>query len=192
MDFFIIIVVGSLWGSFANVCIYRLPLEKGVITGRSYCPKCKKKIVWYDNIPIISYLIIQGKCRKCKKKIPLQYPLVEFLTIVSFLIIYSLYGITTTTLLLITLSSGTIEDSLNSKVPVILYDLKNRYKQMECEKTDKDSNVVYYIDDKNKIEYVITKIKNSKKLDFEDYIYNGNIKENINNKFLPIISKYTK
>tara|TARA_B110000211_G_C14047063_1_gene539488 strand:+ start:89 stop:1768 length:1680 start_codon:yes stop_codon:yes gene_type:complete len=95
-------------------------------------------------------------------------------------------------LLLITLSSGTIEDSLNSKVPVILYDLKNRYKQMECEKTDKDSNVVYYIDDKNKIEYVITKIKNSKKLDFEDYIYNGNIKENINNKFLPIISKYTK
>ena len=48
--------MGGLWGSFANVCIHRLPLDKGVVSGRSYCPKCKKKISWKDNIPIISYL----------------------------------------------------------------------------------------------------------------------------------------
>ena len=56
--------MAGLWGSFANVCIYRLPLNKGVVSGRSYCPKCKKKISWYDNIPIISYLLILAKCRK--------------------------------------------------------------------------------------------------------------------------------
>ena len=103
MDFLLILVIASLWGSFANVCIYRLPLDKGVVSGRSYCPKCKKKITWYDNIPIISYLLILGKCRKCKKKISLQYPIVELITIITFLIIYSIYGVTTATVLLIIL-----------------------------------------------------------------------------------------
>jgi leader peptidase (prepilin peptidase)/N-methyltransferase len=98
-----IIVIGALWGSFANVCIYRLPLEKGVVTGRSYCPKCKKQIDWYDNIPVLSYLFIQGKCRKCKKKISFQYPLVETISAFIFLIIYTLYGISLTTPLLIIL-----------------------------------------------------------------------------------------
>ena len=96
--------MGGLWGSFANVCIYRLPLDKGVALGRSYCTKCKKQIVWYDNIPIISYLLIEGKCRKCKKKISFQYPLVELLNILTFVIIYFFYGITFTTILLIALS----------------------------------------------------------------------------------------
>ena len=96
--------MGGLWGSFANVCIYRLPLDKGVALGRSYCTKCKKQIVWYDNIPIISYLLIEGKCRKCKKKISFQYPLVELLSILTFVIIYFFYGITFTTILLIALS----------------------------------------------------------------------------------------
>ena len=83
--------MGGLWGSFANVCIYRLPLDKGVVAGRSHCPKCKKQISWYDNIPIFSYLIIQGKCRKCKKKISIQYPLVELLSVLSFLAVYFFY-----------------------------------------------------------------------------------------------------
>jgi leader peptidase (prepilin peptidase)/N-methyltransferase len=95
--------MGGLWGSFANVCIYRLPLNKGVVSGRSYCPNCKKKIAWYDNIPIISYLLILAKCRKCKKKISFQYPLVELITIITFLTIYFIYGITMTTILLIIL-----------------------------------------------------------------------------------------
>ena len=103
MDLVFIIVIGALWGSFANVCIYRLPLEKGVVSGRSYCPKCKKQINWYDNIPVLSYLFIQGKCRKCKKKISFQYPLVETISAFIFLIIYTLYGISLTTPLLIIL-----------------------------------------------------------------------------------------
>jgi len=95
--------MAGLWGSFANVCIYRLPLDKDVVSGRSYCPKCKKKISWYDNIPIISYLLILAKCRKCKKKISFQDPLVELITIIAFLTIYSAYGISSTTILLIIL-----------------------------------------------------------------------------------------
>jgi len=104
VDFLFVIILGGLWGSFANVCIYRLPLDKGVVSGRSYCPKCKNQINWKDNIPIISYFLLNGKCRKCKKKISPQYVLVEFLSILFFTIIYFLYGITLTTLLLIILS----------------------------------------------------------------------------------------
>ena len=103
MDFILVIILGALWGSFANVCIYRLPQDKGVVSGRSYCPKCKKKIVWYDNIPLISYFLLGGKCRKCKKKISGQYALVEFISILSFVSIYYLYGITLTTVLLMIL-----------------------------------------------------------------------------------------
>jgi len=104
VDYLFVIILGGLWGSFANVCIYRLPLDKGVVSGRSYCPKCKKQITWKDNIPIISYLLLSGKCRKCKKPISSQYALVEFLSILFFTIIYFLYGITLTTLLLMILS----------------------------------------------------------------------------------------
>ena len=104
MDYLFVIILGGLWGSFANVCIYRLPLDKGVVSGRSYCPKCKKQITWKDNIPIISYFLLNGKCRKCKKPISSQYALVEFLSILCFTIIYFLYGITLTTLLLMILS----------------------------------------------------------------------------------------
>ena len=104
MDYLFVIILGGLWGSFANVCIYRLPLDKGVVSGRSYCPKCKKQITWKDNIPILSYLLLSGKCRKCKKPISSQYALVEFLSILFFTIIYFLYGITLTTVLLMVLS----------------------------------------------------------------------------------------
>ena len=71
-------------------------------------PKCKKQINWYDNIPIISYFILNGKCRKCKKPISFQYVVVELLSIVSFVTIYLIYGFSFTTLLLIILSLGFI------------------------------------------------------------------------------------
>ena len=108
MDIIFVVLMGGLWGSFANVCIYRLPKGQGVVSGRSHCPKCKKKIAWYDNIPIISYFLLGGKCRKCKKKISIQYSLVEFISIFSFFNIYYLYGITLTTLLLMILSLSLI------------------------------------------------------------------------------------
>ena len=103
MDLLLVGILGSLWGSFANVCIYRLPLKGGVVKGRSFCPKCKKKILWYENVPILSYFILGGKCTKCKKKISFQYLLVEIISVISFLIIYYLYGITLTTIFLMIL-----------------------------------------------------------------------------------------
>ena len=87
-------ITGTILGSFSNVCIHRIPLNKQVIIGRSFCPKCKKKINWYDNLPLLSYINLNGKCRNCKKKISFQYFLVELLGILNFTVIYLLFGIT--------------------------------------------------------------------------------------------------
>jgi len=74
-------IFGTIIGSFLNVLIYRLPRGKSPLKPIfSFCPSCEKKIEWYDNIPIISYIILKGKCRHCGAKISIQYPLVEFLT----------------------------------------------------------------------------------------------------------------
>ncbi len=97
-------VLGSIWGSFSNVCIYRIPNNKSVIINRSYCPKCKNKIAWFDNIPFLSFVLLKGKCRNCNKAIGLQYFIVELLSAVSFVIIYHFYGISITSLLLLILS----------------------------------------------------------------------------------------
>ena len=99
MDILFVIILGGLWGSFANVCIYRLPMNKGVVSGRSFCPKCKKLITWKDNIPVISFLFLNGKCRNCKKNISPQYLITELITIIYFLFVYYLFGISITTLL---------------------------------------------------------------------------------------------
>tara|TARA_Y100000590_G_scaffold137644_1_gene157645 strand:+ start:403 stop:1164 length:762 start_codon:yes stop_codon:yes gene_type:complete len=98
------IVLGGIWGSFANVCIHRLPKEQSVVKGRSYCPSCKKEIKWFDNIPIISFIFLGAKCRNCKEKIKLTYFIVEVLSILSFFVIYYFFGLTITTLLLMILS----------------------------------------------------------------------------------------
>jgi|TARA_B100000929_G_C15474563_1_gene409017 leader peptidase (prepilin peptidase)/N-methyltransferase len=98
------IVFGSLWGSFANVCIYRLPENKGVVRGRSSCPKCKNSIKWFDNIPLISFILLKGKCRNCNNPIALQYFIVELIGSISFVAIYHFFGVTLTTLLLLILS----------------------------------------------------------------------------------------
>lgn len=104
MDILIIIVLGAIWGSFANVCIYRLPKNKEIIIQSSFCPNCKKKIHWFDNIPILSFIFLFGRCRKCNKLISLRYPTVEFLGIISFFSIYLNFGLTITTLLLMILA----------------------------------------------------------------------------------------
>ena len=104
MDLIFVIILGALWGSFANVCIIRMPQGKGVVVGRSFCVKCKKKIQWFDNIPIISYLLLKSKCRNCKTKISFQYFLVESISLINFLVLYLIFGISLTTLLLIILS----------------------------------------------------------------------------------------
>ena len=93
---FIIFILGLSIGSFINCLIWRLHKKKTIL-GRSICPKCKNKIFWYDNIPLFSFLFLRGKCRKCRKKISWQYPLVELITGILFvmaaLINYQLLGL---------------------------------------------------------------------------------------------------
>lgn len=84
--------VGAIIGSFLNVLIVRLPKHENFVTRRSHCPHCNALIHWYDNIPLLSYLILRGKCRNCRKPISSQYPLVELATGLLFLISFQLYG----------------------------------------------------------------------------------------------------
>ena len=67
MIIFVIFVFGLIFGSFANVCIYRMPREMSIVFPASHCTKCNSPILWYDNIPVLSYLLLKGKCRKCGK-----------------------------------------------------------------------------------------------------------------------------
>ena len=85
---------GLVFGSFFNVCIYRIPQGKSIAWPASFCPHCKNHIRWYDNIPVLSYLFLLGKCRRCKKPISLQYPLVELLTAVLTVLFVHRYGLT--------------------------------------------------------------------------------------------------
>ncbi|MEW6457167.1 MAG: prepilin peptidase [Acidobacteriota bacterium] len=86
-----IVVVGLVWGSFLNVLIFRIPRDLNIIKPRSFCPSCGKKIKWYDNIPVLSYIFLGGKCRNCYQKISVRYPVVEIITSSSFLIVYERY-----------------------------------------------------------------------------------------------------
>lgn len=83
MEYLIAFIFGSIIGSFLNVCIYRIPLGKSIVFPNSFCPFCEKSIQWYDNIPLISFLVLKGKCRTCKRPIPFRYFIVELITALS-------------------------------------------------------------------------------------------------------------
>lgn len=87
-------IFGLIIGSFLNVCIYRIPNGKSIVWPPSFCPKCGAHIKPYDNIPVISYILLWGKCRRCKAHISIQYPLVELLTAALTLLFVWRYGIT--------------------------------------------------------------------------------------------------
>lgn len=90
---FFLFLIGSIFGSFYNVCIYRLPNDLDVIAKKSFCTSCKYEIPFYLNIPIISYLFNFGKCRNCKKKISVSYFIVELFTALLFVYSYLSFGL---------------------------------------------------------------------------------------------------
>ncbi|MEF9933804.1 MAG: prepilin peptidase [Clostridium sp.] len=83
-----VFILGLIIGSFLNVCIYRIPREESISYPPSNCTGCNSNIMWYDLIPVLSYIILRGKCRHCREKISIQYPIVEVLTGVLFTLIY--------------------------------------------------------------------------------------------------------
>ena len=89
----LVLVCGLIIGSFISAYTYRTPRNLSVIKGRSICPKCKTKISWYDNVPIVSYFFLKGRCRNCNKKISARYPLIEFSTAIIFLVSFFAQGL---------------------------------------------------------------------------------------------------
>ena len=94
MVYILILIFGSIIGSFLNVCIYRMPRNEGIAFSRSKCPNCKKIIAWYDNIPFLSYIFLRAKCRHCGNKILFRYFAVEAISSVCFLILFMHLGFT--------------------------------------------------------------------------------------------------
>ncbi len=86
------VILGAIVGSFLNVCIYRIPLGDSIVFPASHCPTCKHPIKIYDNIPIVSYSILRGRCRNCGEKISLIYPAIETLTAFMSLLLFLKYG----------------------------------------------------------------------------------------------------
>lgn len=94
MNFFepLSFIFGLIIGSFLNVCIYRLPRDLSIIRPSSSCPVCKNQIKPWDNIPLVSYILLRGKCRKCGERISIRYPLVELLNGILYLAVFNSFG----------------------------------------------------------------------------------------------------
>ncbi|MCT4595183.1 MAG: prepilin peptidase [Anaeromicrobium sp.] len=90
---YITLTIGLLIGSFLNVCIYRIPKEESIAYPPSHCPKCNNQLKPLDLVPLFSYLLNKGKCRYCRETISLQYPIVEFLNGIIYLLLYFKFGL---------------------------------------------------------------------------------------------------
>ena len=97
--YIVIFLYGIVIGSFLNVVIYRVPKKENMVTTRSHCMSCGYQLAWFDLIPLFSYLFLGGKCRKCKTKLSVQYPLVEGLNGVLYLAVFARYGLSVESLL---------------------------------------------------------------------------------------------
>ncbi|RDU21849.1 prepilin peptidase [Anaerosacchariphilus polymeriproducens] len=88
----LIFTYGITIGSFLNVCIYRIPLEENIVKTRSHCMNCGYQLKWYDLIPVLSYCMLRGRCRKCKTKLSPQYPIVELTNGLFYVLIFTING----------------------------------------------------------------------------------------------------
>ncbi|WP_179632165.1 prepilin peptidase [Clostridium peptidivorans] len=98
MEYLIIFILGIIIGSFLNVCIYRIPKEESILYPPSHCTSCKGKLKSYDLIPILSYILLKGRCRYCREKVSIRYPMIEFLTGILYVLVYIKYGVTLETI----------------------------------------------------------------------------------------------
>lgn len=103
-----IIILGIPIGSFLNVCIYRIPKHENITTTRSHCMSCGNVIKWYDLVPILSYILLRGKCRFCKAKLSIQYPIIELLNGLLYCLIVAVAGINVQSVLIMALTSTLI------------------------------------------------------------------------------------
>ena len=93
MIYIAVFIFGSIIGSFLNVCIYRIPRNLSVVIPSSRCPACGTPVRFYDNIPVLSYFMLKGKCRACGAGLSIRYPLIEFLNALLYVIVFKIYGI---------------------------------------------------------------------------------------------------
>lgn len=103
--FIAVLVAGLIIGSFLNSVIYRMSDLVTIFSHRSHCPHCKREILWYDLVPLFSFVVLEGKCRFCKRPISLQYPIVEFATSLLFILLYLGFGITFYSIMLAIISA---------------------------------------------------------------------------------------
>src|SRR5262245_29838044 len=89
---FVAALFGAVIGSFLNVCIYRLPRGLSVVWPGSACTTCRRALAWYENVPIVSYLLLRGRCKTCQQAISIRYPIVEALTALAFGFAWAYYG----------------------------------------------------------------------------------------------------
>jgi len=104
----LLFILGSIFGSFLNVCIYRLPRGMSIVSPRSHCSSCRHKLAWFENVPILSFIFLKGRCRNCRRRISYVYPIVEIITGFLAVILYTFFGLNLRLLIFFALFSSLI------------------------------------------------------------------------------------
>ena len=112
VPYIVIFIFGITIGSFLNVCIYRIPLHQSIVMVSSHCMTCGRKLKWYDMVPVFSWLLLGGKCRSCKSKISLQYPVIESLNGILYVVICLVNGMDLFSLIYCLMTSALLTLSL--------------------------------------------------------------------------------
>lgn len=120
--YIVVSLFGLVIGSFLNVCIYRIPKKEDIVKTRSHCMNCGHALQWYELVPVFSYVVLRGRCRQCKEKISIQYPLVEFTNALGYVWIFFVNGINIQSILYCLFTSTLIVisviDSRTMEIPI--------------------------------------------------------------------------